>query len=240
MNNKQKRCSEEELENQLHRQHAENDNNRSNVLISFIVGIVALFGFYGYVFVGTGNQNFNKYGFTFLDFSLMSILTAGILCFLAILTLHLGYSLRRDHLIVFRIRKKRFKKIGCNEIFGNSYSPLNKGWCDFLFDFYNLFFWLFVFMQIFVIATTYIKLKMKPDINNCLSILSLQLCFVFCAIVFRFCYYFKYLKMHKEEERSKYKKDKEKCKCLIYCICKIVLAVFIVGFGIYTVLCIAN
>jgi hypothetical protein len=49
--------SQEELENQLHHQYAENDNSRTQVFTSFIIGIVALFGFYGYVFVNTYSES---------------------------------------------------------------------------------------------------------------------------------------------------------------------------------------
>jgi hypothetical protein len=46
-------CLPKDIENQLHEQYAINDNERKSSFITFIVGIVALFGFYGYVFVYT-------------------------------------------------------------------------------------------------------------------------------------------------------------------------------------------
>jgi uncharacterized protein with PQ loop repeat len=114
-----------ELENQLHQQLAENDNNRISTLITFIVGIIALFGFYGYVYVYTNSCKHPEFNIEI--FLLMSFVTIGILCFLSILTLNLGYSFRRDQLIVHVIRKNRCKKEPeRGKIFDEIYSPIKK------------------------------------------------------------------------------------------------------------------
>ena len=69
--------SEEILENHLHQQYAENDNNRIGVFTSFIVGIIALFGFYGYVFVNTNSREY--WNFNLQEYLLMTFITIGIL-----------------------------------------------------------------------------------------------------------------------------------------------------------------
>jgi hypothetical protein len=193
------------LENQLHQQLAENDNNRNSVFSSFIVGIIALFGFYGYVFVNTNRRKY--WNFDIQEFLLMSFVTIGILFFLAILALNLGYSYRRDQFIVHNIRKERYKnKEEMEKIFGNLYSPQNKNILDFIPNFYNLFYWLFLFSEIFILFTAILKvfeiLKINDIINNTILfykyyrishiVMLFHVFFIFLTIIFRFLYYLKY------------------------------------------------
>jgi preprotein translocase subunit SecG len=193
---------EEELENQLHQQYAENDNSRSGVFTSFIIGIVALFGFYGYVFVNTYKRYWK---FDAQEFLLMSFITIGILFFLAILALNLGYSLRRDHFIVYNIRKERYgrDKTEMRKIFGKLYKPSGKNFLKFLPNYYNLFYWLFFYSEIFILITTKIKIC-DIGINNteiifsrCESILyraviPFHIFFIILTLIFRLCSYCKY------------------------------------------------
>jgi uncharacterized protein with PQ loop repeat len=203
--------NEEELENQLHRQYAENDNSRSGVFTSFIIGIVALFGFYGYVFVSTNNQK--RWNFDMQEFLLMSFITIGILFFLAILALNLGYSLRRDHFIVYNIRKKRYSwnKIEMKEIFGKLYKPSGKGFWEFIIDFYNLFYWLFFFFVIFIHITTIMKICeiKKAGISLCeyeytlYPVILFHILFIILTLVFRLRCYCKYSRDIKKTRKRK-------------------------------------
>jgi hypothetical protein len=199
--------NEEELENQLHQQYAENDNSRSGVFTSFIIGIVALFGVYGYVFVNTSETKRDCWNFDVQEFLLMSFVTMGILFFLAILALYLGYALRRDQFVVNRIREKRYKKeTKMKKIFGESYKPSGKCPCDFLPDYYNLFYMLFFFSEIFIHITTIIKIcDIKNDdvIQFCkyqhilYLVILLHILFISLTLIFRRCYYNKYKKLEK-------------------------------------------
>ena len=201
----------DELENQLHKQLAENDNNRIGSFVSFIGSIVALFGFYGFVYVNTYKREWN---FGTEEFLLIAFVTIGILFFLAILSLHLGYSFRRDHLIVHKIRIKHYKKDTEEEtkknmeiIFGNLYSPLEKKCCNFLPDFYNMFYWLFNISQLFLFIIT-IKKVICNIISNCncndiiyfLLFLAFSILFIILTLVIRYCYF------------KKYKKEANHCK----------------------------
>jgi hypothetical protein len=207
---------EEELENQLHRQYAENENSRAGIFTSFIIGIVALFGFYGYVFVNTEENNRGCWNFNMQEFLLMSFIVIGILFFLATLALYLGYSLRRDHLVVYNIRMKRYnfdeKKMG--EIFGESYIPSKKCCSDFILDFYNLFYWLFFCSEIFIHITTIIKIcNIKhAGIPFCeyehilYPVMLLHLVFIISTLKFRRCYYKKYKKLEEGHEKCRRQK----------------------------------
>jgi len=208
------------LEDQLHQQYAENDNNRSNIFITFIVGIIALFGFYGYVFVNTNGREDCK--FTLQVYLLMSFVTIGILFFLSLLSLFYGYALRRDQLIVYNIRRKRYNnEERMKGIFGELYNPFDKGFIGFLPDFYNLFYFLFFFSEIFILITTIIKIETYIRINNieqiyerikdgmsfdeinCYknTIIILQILLILLTIIFRVCYFY-----------CKYKQKSDKVK----------------------------
>ena len=218
--------NEKVLENQLHQQLAENDNNRISTFITFIVGIIALFGFYGYVYVYTNSCKHPE--FNIEVFLLMSIVTIGILCFFSMLALYLGYSFRRDQLIVHNIRVKRYEesKKDMDKIFGikysstekkcclfkkkysqneNLYSPLKKNFCNFLPDSYNLFYLLFFASEIFLGIITIRKVKY-------FIVLFIISIFIFLTFIRRLCYYIKYKKNispKEEQEQSKTNKKEE-------------------------------
>lgn len=105
-----------ELEKQLHEQYAINNNAKVSSFISFIVALFALFGFYGYMYANT-TIDFSKNGEFVVDtnqytldiFFLMSFVVCGILFFLTLLSLQLGYSQRRDQIIIHRIREFAYK-----------------------------------------------------------------------------------------------------------------------------------
>jgi hypothetical protein len=187
------------LENNLHQQYAENDNNRIGIFSSFIIGIVALFGFYGYVFVNTNNREY--WNFNMQEYLLMSFITIGILFFLAILALNFGYSLRRDHLVVYKIRKKRYNnETEMEEIFGKIYNPLEKNFINFMPDFYNLFFWLFFISEIFLHITAIIKIidiinsgiSFNKYVSTLYIVMLFHIIFIISTLIFRLCYYKKY------------------------------------------------
>jgi len=200
------------LEHPLHKQLAENDNNRISAFITFIVGIIVLFGFYGYVYVYSNSSKHPE--FNLEVFLLMSIVTIGILCFLSILTLNLGYSFRRDQLMVHVIRKYRFKdETERGKIFDEIYSPFKEEEEDFLPDFYNLFYWLFLISEIFLSIITIIKviyiLITENLFCNCKNIICLLLFIIFFIIFVR-----KTFKI-KKKFFNKYNDKKKHCKAIV-------------------------
>lgn len=87
-----------ELESQLHEQYAINNNANVGSFVTFLVALLALFGFFGYVFVYSSNDfslngKLIKEGIMTLDvFLLFSIIVIGMLFFLSLVSLQLGYS----------------------------------------------------------------------------------------------------------------------------------------------------
>ncbi len=184
-----------ELEKQLHEQYAINNNESVKNFISFIVALLALFSGFGYVFVYS-NSEFSSNGIYINEkimslevFLLVSIVVSGMLFFLSLISLQLGYSNRSNQIIIDKIREDVFRSKKEN-IFGKYYNAKNKNFWTFVPDFFNLFYWLFVSVQILVICLTKCKIYL---INNCYIIL-LQIIFIFLSICFRGRYWLKYNK----------------------------------------------
>lgn len=169
-----------ELEKQLHEQYAINNNAKVSSFVSFIVALFALFGFYGYIFAYTTpefstngimvieNGGCNKSDTFSLDiFIVMSLIVSGLLYFLSKMSLTLGYGQRNDQIVIDRIREKHYpNEQDRTRLFGKGYTANNKGWCNFVQDYFNLFYWLFFWSQIFVIVSSIIKLSTNIRLNG--------------------------------------------------------------------------
>lgn len=106
--------NEFELESQLYEQYAINYNANVGSFVSFTVALLALFGFFGYSYVYSSNE-FSANGklisndiMTLDVFLLFSIILVGMLFFLSLTSLQLGYSSRSNQIIIDRIRTKNF------------------------------------------------------------------------------------------------------------------------------------
>jgi hypothetical protein len=205
-----------ELAKQLHEQYAININERTSSFVAFVGTILALFGAFGYVFAYTA-PHFADNGYfiesksvesgvmTLEVFFLCSIITSLILCFLSLISLQLGYAGRRDQVVIDNIRKKFIPdKDERGKIFGKLYDPAGKNWYNFMPDYFNLFYWLFVSGEIAVIIFTIIKVCSTVNCSNCCSlmkwsiiILPIQLVFVAISVRTRCCYFIKYKKKKK-------------------------------------------
>ena len=90
-------------------------------------------------------------------FLLFSIIVIGMLFFLSLISLQLGYSSRSNQIIIDRIRDRYFEK-NKQIVFGKSYSPKGKTWGSFIQDYFNLFFWLFFYGQVLLISISTLKI----------------------------------------------------------------------------------
>ena len=171
-----------ELEKHLHEQYAINTNAHTASFISFVVALLVLFGAFGYVYAHTLNVwSSSEYDqlssidsgyllvpvqshglemtipqkdlFTLDQFLGLAIVVSCMLCFLACLSLQIGYSHRRDQVIIQEIRKK-YQLETMYEL------AKNVGIKNFIPDFYQLFFLLFVVAQIFVFLATLLKVSL--------------------------------------------------------------------------------
>lgn len=202
---------QQDLEKQLHEQYAINNNAKVSNFVSFIVALFALFGFYGYIFAYTipefstngimviENGGCNKSDTFTLDiFIVMSLVVSGLLYFLSKMSLTLGYGQRSDQIVIDRIREKHYpNEQDRTQLFGKGYTAKNKGWCNFVQDYFNLFYWLFFWSQIFVVVSSIIKISANIRLNG----ESLWLPIIWVTVTMTIEFYLSYLTI---ANRSRY------------------------------------
>lgn len=182
----------------LHTQFAENQNHHQGIFIQFLIALFALFGAYGYIYthasvdiVGyqTTVQKINDVEFYSLNTLIAtSVIVIAILTLLNAILLNLGYGFRRDQHLNKKIRQKYLINGEYETIFGKLYNSDNKNRCDFLPNFYGIFFWFIFGFQIFIFLATCCKEKVLNFDNNCIAFILLILAFI--LIAFTLCLYF--------------------------------------------------
>jgi len=220
-----------ELESQLHEQYAINNNANVGSFVTFLVALLALFGFFGYTYVFSSNEfslngKLIKDGIMTLDvFLLFSIIVIGMLFFLSLISLHLGYSSRSNQIIIDRIRDRYFEK-NKKIIFGSSYSPKGKTWSSFIQDYFNIFYWLFFSGQILMIIFSSLKIfhniNFEYELNRFWLIFTLilfliQMSSIYLSLYCRSWYFVKYSSAF--EKGIAEKMINESC-CIARCIYK--------------------
>lgn len=148
-----------ELAKQLHQQYAEADNNKSSNLISAVGALFAVFTGYGYAFVHYSEES------DLLILLGAAILAGAILFTLMKITAFHGYALRRDQIIIHRIRQVYEMP---NEIYnpdGNTkgaYNPIRKimngDEKDILPSYYRILYYTFSGMIYMILAATAIRI----------------------------------------------------------------------------------
>lgn len=176
----------------LHSQFAENQNHHQGIFIQFLIALFAVFGVFGYVYTHTSfeilaNQttavNINDIEVYSLNTLLMtSVIVIAILTLLIAIILNLGYCFRRDQHLNKKIRQKYLSKEEYEEIFGKLYNSDNKNRCDFLPDFYSIFYWFILGFQVTIFLTTCCKEKILQFENNSIAFLMLLLSFLLISV----------------------------------------------------------
>jgi magnesium-transporting ATPase (P-type) len=210
-----------ELEKQLHEQYAINNNANVGSFVSFVVALLALFVFFGYSFIFSTNQFSTKEGLikggilTLDVYYLFTIIVIGMLFFLSLVSLQLGYSNRSNQIIIDRIRETYFKK-NKGRIFGKNYSPKKKTWCNFIQDYFNLFYWLFFCGQLLILIFTIYKTFQNICLKNTtlsywvilvIFVFLIQLGAIFFSLCFRSHYFVKYCSAFDEKIKKKILKE---------------------------------
>lgn len=191
---------DESIKNQLlshlHEQYAVNDNAKSQNFISFLVSIFVLFGAYGSTAVSVLSSEQKLLGMKLEPnvvieiFQMLTITISLILFFLSILVVNLGYSTRRDQLVIERIRRKNIEDY--NTYFPNrSFSASSKNFWNFLPDYYNLFYWAFIGAELLIMIFTYIIVGKSNCDLKCLTMIIGAATILF-SIFIRSCYKDKY------------------------------------------------
>lgn len=181
-----------EMAKQLHEQYAVNDNAKASNVIGFLTAFAFVFVGFGYV-----------YQQPYIDISVLSkdstyaelllyvnILANAILSLLVLLCVSFGYSTRRDHIVISKIRKNE----GVESLYGDGCEK--KIW-NYLPNYYSI---IFVFSLLFQLLLT-IGYCLNIGIKECCYRCTSFFFFIgFFVLNFSFyCYYFhKYSKFKRE------------------------------------------
>lgn len=118
-----------EIEKQLHEQYANNTNTNLGTTLSLIGVLLAVFGFYGKVYLECGEKKAYNYD----DLVFITQACFFVLTLIAIVCMQMGASLRSDQFVIYNIRKKYYNRgQQYNEVFPSGYDPIGKGFFNFL------------------------------------------------------------------------------------------------------------
>ena len=128
-----KNTTKDELLSQLHEQYAVNNNANLSSMVTLIVGVIAVIGYYGYVFVhtvedfGCGNELFMQgEHFTMTTLLLTYLSATCILAILMRLCIYQGIAQRKEQIIIENIRKHYDTSNDFKNIFPESYTARDK------------------------------------------------------------------------------------------------------------------
>jgi hypothetical protein len=181
----------DELLLKLHEQFAENQNDTSNRFVKVFLGVLVLFGFYGFAFalqqkmiVCEGIKLVND-----LALILLSILVLVVLTFLIAILLYQAYQHRRDQAINNKIRYKYLKNEAAFEYFFSQYKGTLKHYLSYIPD--------YILVQIsffYVLSLATIILQCRYVTQGC-EFLFIQLFLFLMPLGVNYLFYLKYKKL---------------------------------------------
>lgn len=120
----------------MHQQFAENMNDINNRFITLFIGIISLFGFYGFTYAIAAKYITNKdWSITNNAVFSLAIIVSIVLTFLISMLIYQGYQHRRDQYLNTKIRKKY---VDTFEYFFSNYTGENKKWHNYLPDYVRI------------------------------------------------------------------------------------------------------
>lgn len=188
----------DEFAKQLHEQYAVSDNAKTTNVISFIAAIAFVFIGFGYVYI----QPYLSKEEIAIDYSSLllyaDILANIVFVLLTILCVSFGYSTRRDHVVITRIRNQYASKY-LYDWFNGKFNGCGKSLLNYLPNYYMI---MFVFIQIFIftLALGCARNIGAQDISEC-SWYFIALLAVLINIGFLFYNFCKYILFLKEGEK---------------------------------------
>lgn len=147
---------------QLHEQYAINNNAGMQSISSILVGLFAVFGGYGYVWLHVTDKTTNTADFALdcgdLFFALIAVFVT--LSIMSCICIYQGVSQRLEQFIVYKIREK-FELTQCG-IFPKSYTPFEKKGLEIVQGLYGLFVNIFEIFSILLCSSFYFKVWLCP------------------------------------------------------------------------------
>jgi len=177
--NPENMATKENILETLHSQFAENQNHHQGLFIQFLIALLALFAGFGYVYTHTNPtidytqsfvQNINEVDY-FSNQTLLatSVIVSAVLLLLNGILINQGYGFRRDQHLNMIIRKK-YLGDDYQNVFDKLYNSDNKGFWDFLPNFYIIFFWFIFGFQISVFIAICSKENLIDFTDKCFSL----------------------------------------------------------------------
>lgn len=215
----------DELLKQLHEQYAVNNNSSMGAIVSFIVGMFAAFGGYGYVWVNTSNcsrvvaekaQNC----YSFQDLSFVAIVSLFLLLIMSYICMYQGTSQRLEQFITYKIRAE----YEILKFFPDGYHPFNKQGLDVVQGIYGELVKVFVFVSLLILLSFYYKFY-EFDIDKFVAfylpfvVWGIYLLFNVCFLLNSMYRYRKrWLKINKKkEENFDIEEHRPFCCCIMNC-----------------------
>lgn len=227
---------QQEMLLQLHEQYAVNNNAKLESAVTLIVGLLAVIGAYGYVFLNINEVSYKpciKPEFNLLDLVITAMAAIIVLAIMKHICMYQGFAQRRDQFIIYAIRfnyglkiKEKYK----NRIFPDNYHPYNKEGIEIYQGLFGEFIKIFTVIQIIVFVSTFILCSVC--IEDILPTLIRLFALLGVALV---CRWYSKRQQHKNSEKynnlcniyEKYKvednakskkNDKEECKVIKWLI----------------------
>jgi len=196
----------------LHTQFAENQNHHQSLFVQFLVALLALFAGFGFVYTHTKpdiayNQTYVEISENLIYFSniiLLStaVIVSSVLALLNLILLNQGYGFRRDQYLNMIIRKDKLQK-KYDDIFKGLYNTNDKGFFDFLPNFYTIFFWFITSFQLFVLISVCSKegLTCFENKNGSLLLFIILILLIILSLGFYIKNFYKYNSNLKKTEK---------------------------------------
>ncbi|NLB62475.1 MAG: hypothetical protein GX801_00005, partial [Fibrobacter sp.] len=191
-------------------------NHHQGLFIQFLIALLALFAGFGYVYVHTipdisYTQTFveSKNGVEYFSNQVLlgtSFVVLAVLLLLNAILINQGYGFRRDQNLNVTIRKE-YLKGDYHKIFKGSYNAADKGFFDFLPDFYSIFFCFIFVFQITILVAICFKENFINFSGNYLALIVFiaDVLLLFLSPVIYGHYYCKYKSNLKYPDKDEFK-----------------------------------
>ncbi len=183
-----------EMELQLHEQYASNNNAYVSSTLAFIVGVMAVLGAFGYVYLFSSQETATNFGdlakhdnvFTVDALMLTADAAIIVLAILFLFCLDRGAYQRKEQFITYAIRCKYFSELNGDggeeiKIFPKGYDPFGKSWIGFVQGVFGFMLKAIAFVTCVIVVLIAIKIPNLITMNMMVMILSLVLVMLLIA-----------------------------------------------------------
>ena len=207
----------DELLGQLHEQYAVNNNANLSTIITLVVTLIAVIGYFGYVYVHTGVQFSENFGCLiaekvgdvhvyYIDALLLVYLASvGILGILARLCIYQGVAQRKEQFIVDAIRNEYIDEGSRLKIFPLHYNPYKKRGLEIVQGLYGelvkifkgVFWMLSIGVSLKIFSNIYINYSLHLSSLSGIGLAEVIVCILFVLLYCKSCVCY-----HKQQEHA--------------------------------------